>query len=314
MASTPKQSVGVKVRGITEEGLKALPLIANNIKAGTLADFDGQDGIALGVGFMQLLGIKLGDSVTLISPKGGGQPGLGGGTPRIKAYRVTAMFEMGMLEFDRSIVFMPLAEAQRFFDKGGVVDVLDVIIDHPEKVESAVAAMKEVGLPELRFVDWRQRNLSFFTILQVQSNMIFIVLSIIVVVAAFNIISGLIMLVKDKGREIGILRTMGATQGAIMRIFLISGASVGVVGTLGGCLLGVLFCWKIDAIRRFVARITGAVLFDPNVYQLPRLPADVSWQTTSFIVVMALALSVLATLYPSWRASRLDPVEALRYK
>src|SRR5262249_16872764 len=160
-----------------------------------------------------------------------------------------------------SMVFMPLAEAQRFFDKRDVVDVLDVVVDDPETVEKSVAAMMQVELPSLRFVDWRQRNLTFFTVLQIQTNMIFIVLSIIVLVAAFNIISGLIMVVKDKGHEIGILRTMGATQGAIMRVFFITGASIGVVGTLAGCLLGVAFCWRIDDIRRFVSWLTGMELF-----------------------------------------------------
>jgi lipoprotein-releasing system permease protein len=305
--------VGVKVRGISEEGLKALPLIADNITAGTLADFDAQGGIAVGEGFMDLHKLNLGDSVTLISPRGGQSP-LGTSTPEIKSYQVTAVFKMGMSEFDRSIVFMPLAEAQRFFGKGAAVDVLSVVVDDPDAVEKSVAAMRELGLPALRFVDWRQRNLSFFTVLQIQRNMMFIVLSIIVVVAAFNIVSGLVMVVKDKGREIGILRTMGATQGAIMRVFLIAGASIGVAGTLAGCLLGVAFCWRIDEIRQIVSKVTGTVVFDPNTYNLPKLPADLSWQSTGIVVAMALAFSFLATLYPSWRAARLDPVEALRYE
>ena len=312
IASVPSQSVGAKVRGLSEEGLKALPLIANNVKAGTLDNFDSQDGIALGIGFLRFLRVNVGDTVTLITPRGVRGPF--GVMPRIKSYKVTAIFEMGMSEFDRSMIFMPLAEAQRFFDKGAAVDVLDVIVDDPETVEKSVAAMKEVGIPALRFVDWRQRNAGFFSVLQVERNMMFIILSIIVIVAAFNIISGLIMLVKDKGREIGILRTMGATQGAIMRVFLITGASIGVVGTLAGCLFAIVFCWRIDEIRHFVAWLTNTNIFDPTIYYLTRLPADLNWQTTGIIVVMALVLSVLATLYPSWRASRLDPVEALRYE
>jgi lipoprotein-releasing system permease protein len=312
IASTPAQAVGAKVRGISEDSLRALPLIARKLKFGTLEGFDAQGGIALGVGFLQPLRIKLGDTVTLISPRGGhAKPGA---TPRTKAYRVTAVFDMGMSEFDRSMIFMPLAEAQRFFEKGDAVDVLDIVVNDPEQVEKSVAAMSQLDIPALRFVDWRVRNSSFFSVLGVQRNMMFIVLSIIVVVAAFNIISGLIMLVKDKGREIGILRTMGASQGAIMRVFLITGASIGVVGTLAGCIVGILFCLRIDEIRSFVARITNTKLFDPSVYYLDKLPADLSWQTTGVIVVMAVALSLLATLYPSWRASRLDPVEALRYE
>jgi len=192
--------------------------------------------------------------------------------------------------------------------------VLDIVVDDPETVEKSVEALRDLGIPAVRFMDWRERNAGFFSVLQVERNMMFIILSIIIVVAAFNIISGLIMLVKDKGREIGILRTMGATQGAILRVFLITGASIGVVGTLAGCLFAVLFCWRIDDIRRFVAWLTDTNIFDPSVYYLTRLPADLNWQTTAIIVVMALVLSVLATLYPSWRASRLDPVEALRYE
>jgi lipoprotein-releasing system permease protein len=312
IASTPAQAVGAKVRGIGESSLKALPLIAGNLKAGTLDGFDTQGGIALGVGFLEPLRIKLGDTVTLISPRGAHAQA--GAVPRTKAYRVTAIFEMGMLEFDRSMIFMPLAEAQRFFDKGNAVDVLDIVVDDPGQVDRSLAAMRQLGLPALHFVDWRARNSSFFSVLQVQRNMMFIVLSIIVLVAAFNIISGLIMLVKDKGREIGILRTMGASQGAIMRVFLITGASIGVIGTLAGCVVGMLFCLRIDEIRCFVAWVTNTNIFDPSVYYLSRLPADLSWQTTGGIIVMAVALSLLATLYPSWRASRLDPVEALRYE
>jgi lipoprotein-releasing system permease protein len=312
IASTPAQALGGKVRGLSEEGLRALPLISKNIHAGMLDGFDRQEGIAIGVRLAQLLRVNVGDKVTLVSPRGAATPF--GTAPRIKAYTIAALYEMGMAEFDRSMIFMPLAEAQRFFNKGASVDVLEVIVENPEDVGRHVADMKAAGIPSMHYVDWRQRNESFFTVLEVERNMMFIILSIIVLVAAFNIISGLMMLVKDKGRDIGILRTMGASQGAVMRVFLITGASIGVIGTIGGCILGILFCWRIDEIRQFVAWLTNTRLFDAEIYYLTKLPADLNWNTTAAIVAMALVLSVLATLYPSWRASRLDPVEALRYE
>ncbi|MFL5104418.1 MAG: FtsX-like permease family protein, partial [Xanthobacteraceae bacterium] len=248
----------------------------------------------------------------LVSPRGAVTPF--GTAPRVKPYKVAAIFEMGMSEYDRTMIFMPLAESQRFFNKGDAVDVLEVFVADPEEVGEPMAAMKRAGIPSLHFSDWRQRNESFFTVLEVERNMMFIILSVIVVVAAFNIISGLIMLVKDKGRDIAILRTIGATQGAVMRIFLITGASIGVIGTLMGFLVGTLICLNVESIRQFVSWLTNTELFSPELYFLSRLPAEMDPGETAAVVVMALTLSLLATLYPSWRAARLDPVEALRYE
>jgi lipoprotein-releasing system permease protein len=311
MASTPAQALGGLVRGLTEEGVKSLALVANNVRSGTLNGFDNQDGIAIGMKLANALRVFTGDNLTLVSPRGASTPF--GTTPRIKSYRVAAIFELGMSEYDKSVILMPLAESQKFFNRGDAVDVLEVIVDDPEKVGGYVAEMRK-DAEGLHFADWRQRNESFFTVLEVERNMMFIILSLIVLVAAFNIISGLMMLVKDKGRDIGILRTMGATKGAIMRVFLITGAAIGVVGTIAGFILGVLFCWRIDEIRQFVAWLSNTQLFNPEIYYLTRLPAEMNPRETAFIVTMALLLSVLATLYPSWRASRLDPVEALRYE
>ena len=312
LASTPAQAIAGYVRGVPESGIKSLKIVADNVKMGTLDGFGAQEGIAIGTRLANALRVGVGDMVTLVSPRGAATPF--GTAPRIKPYKVSAIFEMGMSEYDRTMIFMPLLEAQRYFSKGNTVDVLEVLVGDPEAVGATVEAMKTAGIPGLHFSDWVQRNESFFTVLEVERNMMFIILSVIVVVAAFNIISGLIMLVKDKGREIGILRTMGATQGAIMRIFLITGASIGFVGTLTGAVLGVIFCWRIDEVRHFVAWLTNTNLFNPEIYYLTQLPADVSLHTTGVIVVMALALSVLATIYPSWRAARLDPVDALRYE
>jgi len=237
-----------------------------------------------------------------------------GTTPRIKAYRIAAVFEIGMSEYDSNLLFMPLFEAQAYFNRNGDVTAVEVYIDNPDKVGDYRRLVAEAGGRPIFMVDWRQRNATFFNALQVERNVMFLILTLIVLVAALNIVSGLIMLVKDKGSDIAIMRTMGATQGSIMRIFLITGASIGVVGTLTGFLLGVVVCLNIESIRQFLSWLTATELFSPELYFLSRLPADMDFAETTAVVVMAFTLSLLATLYPSWRAARLDPVEALRYE
>src|SRR5690606_3641671 len=310
MVSSPTQALGAYVRGISEEGLQSLPLVWNNLLSGSLDGFDEQTGIAVGSRLASALGVQLGDTLTLVSPRGSSTPF--GTAPRTKPYRIAAIFEMGMAEYDRTMLFMPLQEAQKYFSRGNQVDVLEVMINDPERVDGTIAELQRVLGDGYSMVDWRQRNQTFFTVLEVERTVMFIILSLIVLVAALNIISGLMMLVKDKGRDIAILRTMGATRGAMMRVFLITGASIGVVGTVAGLIIGIIFCWNIESIRQFVQWLTGTTLMDPTVYYLSRLPADIDVGETASIVVMALTLSLLATLYPSWRASRLDPVEALR--
>jgi len=312
MVSSSSQALGGLVRGVRESDLKALKLVSSNVRAGTLDGFDAQTGIAMGVRLANQLHVGLGDSVTLVSPRGAATPF--GTAPRSKAYQITSIFELGMSEYDRMMIFMPLKEAQKYFAKNGEVDVVEVIVNDPENVDSFRTAILQAGGPSIAVADWRQRNETFFNVLSVERNVMFIILSLIVLVAALNIISGLMMLVKDKGRDIAILRTMGATKGAVMRVFLITGASIGIVGTLAGLVLGVIFCWNIDSIKNFASWITGTTVFDPSVYYLTKLPADIDPHETGGIVIMALVLSVIATLYPSWRASRLDPVEALRYE
>jgi len=312
MISSSANTLGALVRGVSEASIKTLPLIAGNVRSGTLDGFDGQDGVALGIRLANSLGVSAGDSITLISPKGASTPF--GTTPRIKRYQIAAIFELGMSEYDKTMVFMPLAEAQRYFSRGAEVDVLEVILGSPDQVDGLITPLRVAGGPTLHFTDWRKRNETFFTVLEVERNVMFIILSLIVLVAALNIISGIMMLVKEKSRDIAILRTMGATKGAIMRIFLITGASIGVVGTIAGLVLGVVFCWNIEGIRQLLQNVLGTKLMDPQVYYLTRLPARIDAIETAWIVAMALVLSVLATLYPSWRASRLDPVEALRYE
>jgi lipoprotein-releasing system permease protein len=237
-----------------------------------------------------------------------------GTTPRIKSYKVAAVFEIGMSEYDASLLYMPLAESQAYFNRAGDVTAIEVYIDNPDRVDRYKDLVTNAAARPIFMIDWRQRNATFFNALQVERNVMFIILSLIVLVAAFNIVSGLTMLVKDKGSDIGILRTMGATQGSIMRVFMITGASIGVNGTLIGFLLAVLICLNIESIRRFLSWLTNTDLFSPELYFLSHLPAELDWGETSAVVVMALALSFLATLYPAWRAARLDPVEALRYE
>src|SRR5579883_1930088 len=289
-----------------------LTQVAKNIKQGTLDGFDDNQGIAIGSRLAEQLSVRAGDNLTLVAPRGAVTPM--GTTPRIKAYKVTGVFEIGMSEYDAAFVFMPLTEAQAYFNRTGDVTAIEVYTDDPDHIERFRKLVNDAAARPIYMVDWRQRNATFFGALQVERNVMFLILTLIVLVAALNIVSGLIMLVKDKGSDIAILRTMGATQGAIMRVFLITGAAIGFVGTVVGFLLGTVVCLNIEAIRRFLSWLTNTNLFPPELYFLSKLPADMNASETTAVVVMALGLSLLATLYPSWRAARLDPVEALRYE
>ena len=312
LASSPFNSAGVLVRGMRARDLVKLGSIDRNIKQGTLEGFDDGQGVAIGRRLADQLSLRAGDNVTLVAPRGAVTPM--GTTPRITAYKVAAVFEIGMSEYDGSLLYMPLSEAQAYFNRAGDVTAIEVYVDSPDRVDRFKERVTVAAARPIFMIDWRQRNATFFNALQVERNVMFIILSLIVLVAAFNIVSGLTMLVKDKGSDIGILRTMGATQGAIMRVFMITGASIGVNGTVIGFLLAVLVSLNIESIRRFLSWLTNTDLFSPELYFLSRLPAELDWGETSAVVVMALALSFLATLYPAWRAARLDPVEALRYE
>jgi lipoprotein-releasing system permease protein len=312
LASSPFSAAGVLLRGVRAADLVKLPSIANNIRQGTLDGFDEGQGVAIGRRLADQLSLRAGDSVTLVAPRGAVTPM--GTTPRIKTYKIAAVFEIGMSEYDAAFVFMPLPEAQAYFNRAGDVTAIEVYTENPDRIDRSRKLLADAAKRPIYMVDWRQRNATFFNALQVERNVMFLILTIIVIVAAFNITSGLIMLVKDKGRDIGILRTMGVSQGAIMRVFMMTGASVGVVGTFVGFLLALMVCLNIESIRRFVSWLTNTELFSPELYFLSKLPADLDAGETTAVVVMALALSLLATLYPAWRAARLDPVEALRYE
>jgi lipoprotein-releasing system permease protein len=303
---------GALVRGIRGEDLGKLSIVANNVRLGSIVGFDQSDGVVVGKRMADNLGVSLGDTVILLSPEGDVTPF--GATARMKGYPVIGIFEVGMSEYDASILYMPLNEAQLFFNSEGRVQLIEIFVDNPDTVDSLKPEVEEAARRPVFLSDWRQRNQTFFSALQVERNVMFMILTLIVLVAALNIISGLIMLVKDKGSDIAILRTMGATRGSILRIFLMTGAAIGVTGTLAGVILGVLLCLNVEKIRLFFSWLSDTTLFNPELYFLSQLPAKMDPGETISVILMALVLSFLATLFPAWRAAKLDPVEALRYE
>ena len=312
MATANGVAGGALVRGLRRADLEARPIIAAGLIRGSLEDFAGNDAVLVGDKLARRLGLVIGERVTLISPKG--NPTVFGTVPRSKAYRVVGIFNVGMYEYDSTYIFMPLAAAQTYFLVPDAATNLEIMIADPDGVAAVRAPIFEAAGRPVRLRDWRQANATFFGALQTERNVMFLILTLIIVVAAFNIISGMIMLVKDKGRDIAILRTMGATRGMVMRIFFLSGASVGFIGTVLGLALGLVFCANIEAIRQLLQSLTGTELFSPEIYFLAHMPAEVDPTEVGVVTLMAFGLSFLATLYPSWRAARLDPVEALRYE
>jgi lipoprotein-releasing system permease protein len=304
-------STGGIVRGITQADLRNLRSVSNHITAGSLDAFRAPDAVAVGVGVARRFDLQIGSQITLISPQGAATAF--GTVPRVRAYTVVAIFQVGMNEYDSNYAFLPLESAQAFFQMPNAATQIEVAVQDPTNVRSLYPALSAAlaGTPA-RAVDWQQRNDSFFAAVSVEQNVMFLILTLIILVAAFNVISSLIMMVKDKTRDIAVLRTIGAGRGAILRIFLMCGASVGVTGTAVGTLIGVVFCRNIEAIQHWVEEVTGTSVFNPEVYYLTHLPARLDPREVMQVVGMALLLSLLATIYPSWRAARTDPVEALR--
>ncbi len=306
-------AMGGIVRGMRQADLKSLHVVSDHIRAGSLDNFQGQDAAAIGVGLAQRLGLGIGSDITLVSPQG--QATAFGTVPRIRAYKVVAIFAVGFNEADTSFVYLPLAAAQIYFRTPDAVTQIEIMVKNPDAVRQVGQEIRTAlrDMPQqARIIDWTQSNNSLFAAVQVEGNVMFLILTLIIVVAAFNVISSLIMMVKDKTRDIAVLRTLGAGSGAILRIFLMCGAFVGAAGTAAGAVLGIVFCLNIERIRHLLESLTGTNLFNPEVYFLSQLPADLRWAEVLQVVGMALALSLLATLYPSWRAARTDPVEALR--
>ena len=313
MASVRGEARGAVVRGIEPRDLMQHNILAENIKKGSLTMFRGGRDALVGARFASLYGLEPGDQFSLVAP--GGRSTVFGTVPRTKRFRVRAIFEIGMYEYDSSFIYIPLRTSRELFNyKPGEISSLEVMLNEPERISVLQKEIQSLTKTPLRILDWQVANASFFNALKVERNVMFLILTLIILVASFNIISGLIMLVKDKGRDIAILRTMGVSRGSIGRIFLLSGMSVGVLGTLSGLVLGLAFSLNIETIRKWIEGLSGTELFSAEIYFLSKLPAEVNPTEVVLVATVTLGISFIASFYPAWRAARLSPVEALRYE
>jgi lipoprotein-releasing system permease protein len=310
------EAAGAVVRGVAPQDLAANKLISGNIKRGSLKGFGqgdyGGELIVVGDRLADSMGVQPGDTLTLTSPSGADTAF--GSNPVSKAYTVAATFSVGMSEYDQSFIYMPLQQAQLFFGKGDGVDTIEIKLDDPDRVNEIRPLVMQAAGPDGVVSDWRDRNEAFFNALEVERNTMRLILLLIVLIAAANIISGLVMLVKNKSRDIAILRTIGASQGAILRIFFMAGAAIGLLGTLAGIVLGVLFCTYIQQIQAFVQWVTGSDVFNADIYFLSHIPAKLDWGEVALVSAISILTSFFWTLPPALQAARIDPIEALRYE
>jgi lipoprotein-releasing system permease protein len=312
LISSPSASNGIFVRGMREADLRSLKEVSSKIVYGSLDNFDSEPGIVIGIRLANALNVTAGDAVTIVSPRGASTPF--GTSPRVKRYRVKAVFEIGMVTYDTTIAFLPLHEAQKFFNVPNAAHVLEIMVDDPDNIDAFRAPLNQAAGGDMTMTDWRKRNADFYDALAAESVMFFIIVSLTMLLASLNIVSSMVMLVKEKRRGIAILRTMGATRGTVMRVFFITGSSIGVIGALAGLIWGMLICIYFEPIKDAFAMVSGLNPNNPMLTYLKQLPAKLDlWQIT-YTMFMAIGLSFLATLFPSWSAARLDPVEALRYE
>ena len=312
MASSARAQTGAVVRGVSWSDLAARKPLWDSLSQQAIAAFRDDKHILIGETMAFRLGLKIGDKMTLLSASG--RTTAFGSIPSKRTFTIGGLFKVGMHEYDNSFIFMPLSEAQSFFHLPEAVSGIEVYSDAPLKIELLRRAIAINLGGEYRQFDWQERNKSFLNALNVERNVMFIILTLIILVAAFNIVSSMIMLVRSKNADIAVLRSMGASSGMVMRVFLITGASIGVIGTFVGAIVGLLFCWQIDAIKRFIEGLSGAELFSAEIYYLSKLPAIIDPSEVLTVVVMAFVLSLVASLYPAWRASHIAPAEVLRYE